>query len=292
VHRYAYKVFYDGTKPFYGSQMQSTVRTVEGELLRALTRTGALPSDVDAVRFAFAGRTDRFVSALGNVFAVNLASNTTPAAINSRLKSDDIRVWASARVQDLFNPRQALKRHYKYFAYNFEGIDLERLVEVSKLFLGVHDFRHFAHRLSNKNSVRKISELTVVSSPDHFICFDIVGDSFLRRMVRRIVGSLIYVARGILKETEIRKLLDPSSSVVPRMGIPSAPPEGLVLWDVDYGFPFIVDDYAAKKLQESLMKSLTSLVIKKAIMNRFVEPNNGSNWEQSGGSCSAYDDLK
>jgi tRNA pseudouridine38-40 synthase len=272
--------------------MQSTVRTVEGELLLALRRTGALLSDADAVRFAFAGRTDRFVSALGNVFAVNLETNATPATINSRLKSDDIRVWASAQVQDSFNPRQALKRHYKYFAYNSEGIDLEPLVETSKLFLGVHDFKHFAHRLSNTNSVRKISEITVVNSPHHFICFDIVGDSFLRRMVRRIVGSLIYVARGILKQTEIRKLLDPSSSV-PRMGIPSAPPEGLVLWDVDYGFPFEIDDYAVKKLQESLMKSLTSLVIKEAILNRFGESmNNGSNHGQPGGQCSTREDLK
>jgi tRNA pseudouridine38-40 synthase len=273
VHRYAYKVFYDGTRSFYGFQRQPSVRTVEGELLYALTRTRALPSDLDAARFASAGRTDRFVSALGNVFAVNLERNETPAAINSRLKSDDIRVWARAQVQDSFNPRQALNRHYKYFAYNAEGIDLEPLVEASKLFLGVHDFRHFAHRHSNEDCVRKISELSVVSLQDNFICFDIVGDSFLRRMVRRVVGSLICVARGLLKQTEIEKLFDPRSSA-PRMGVPSAPPEGLILWDVDYGFPFEVDDYAVRKLRESLTQSVTSLVIKKAILNRFVDSMN------------------
>jgi tRNA pseudouridine38-40 synthase len=273
VQRYAFKVFYDGTKPFYGSQRQPSIRTVEGELIRALMRTQALPSDFNAARFTSAGRTDRFVSALGNVFAVNLERNLTPAAINSKLKSDGIRVWASVQVQDSFNPRRALNRHYKYFVSAVEGMDLGLLIETSKLFLGVHDFRHFAHRSSNENSVRRISDFSVISLWDNFICFDIIGDSFLRRMVRKIVGSLIYVALGLLKQTEIQNLFDPSSSV-PKMGVPSASPEGLVLWDVDYGFPFEVDDYAVKKLRETLLKSMTSLVIKKSILNRVMESMN------------------
>lgn len=273
MQRYAYKVFYDGTKPFYGSQIQPNIRTVEGELIRGLMRTRAFPSDLSAAGFASAGRTDRFVSALGNVFAVNLERNMTPATINSKLKSDDIRVWASAHVQDSFNPRRALKRHYKYFAYNAEEIDLGLLMETAKLFLGEHDFRHFAHRPSNTNSVRKISDLSVTSLRDNFICFDIIGDSFLRRMVRRIVGSLIYVARGLLRQSEIQKLFDPSSPA-PKMGVPSASPEGLILWDVDYGFLFEVDDYAMKKLRETIVKSMTSLVIKRAIQNRFTESSN------------------
>jgi tRNA pseudouridine38-40 synthase len=273
VQRYAFKVFYDGTKPFYGSQRQPNIRTVEGELMRALMRTGALPSDFNATRFASAGRTDRFVSALGNVFALNLARNLAPATINSELKSDDIRVWASAQVKDSFNPRQALNRHYKYFWYAVEGMDLELLIETSRLFLGVHDFKHFSHRPPNENSVRRISDFSVVSLQDNFICFDIMGDSFLRRMVRRIVGSLIYVSLGLLKQTEIQNLFDPSSSV-PKMGVPSVSPEGLVLWDVNYGFPFEVDDYAVRKLQGTLVKSMTSLMIKKAILSTFMESMN------------------
>ena len=273
MHRYAYKVFYDGTKPFYGSQRQPDVRTVEGELLRALTSTRRLPSDVDAARFTFAGRTDRSVSALGNVFAVNLESSTTPATINSKLKTDDIRVWASAQVQDSFNPRRALTRHYKYFAYIQEGTDLGVLIEASKLFLGVHDFKRFAHRPSNEDSVRRISDLSVVSLQDGFLCFDIVGDSFLRRMVRRIVGSLIYVARGLLKEAEIEKLFDPNGPI-PRTGVPSATPEGLILWNVDYGFRFDEDEYAIRKLRETIIKSMTNFVINKAILNRFMESSN------------------
>lgn len=273
MHRYVYKVFYDGTKPFYGSQRQPSLRTVEGELFHALTSARQLPPDISAARFRFAGRTDRFVSALGNVFAVNLVSNTTPATINSKLKTDDIRVWASAQVQDSFNPRRALSRHYKYFSFIEEGTNLASLIETSRLFLGVHDFRHFAQRPSNEDSVRKISSLSVVRLQDNFLCLDIIGESFLRRMVRRIVGSLIYVARGLLEQAEIEKLFDPNGSI-PRKGVPSASPEGLILWNVDYGFRFEEDEYAIRKLRETILKSMTNLMIKKAILNGFIESVN------------------
>jgi tRNA pseudouridine38-40 synthase len=270
VQRYAFKVFYEGTKPFYGSQRQPNIRTVEGDLIRALMRTHALPSEFNAARFASAGRTDRYVSALGNVFAVNAERDLTPAAVNSKMGSDDIRVWASARVSDSFNPRRALKRHYKYFACAAEGMDLGLLIETSKLFVGVHDFRSFAHRPSKENSIREITDFSLVGPADNFICFSIIGDSFLRRMVRKIVGALLYVALGLLKPTEIQQLFDPRNPI-PRMGVPSAPAEGLVLWDVDYGFPFEVDGYAVKKLRVALMKSIGQLVIKKVLLNELLD---------------------
>jgi tRNA U38,U39,U40 pseudouridine synthase TruA len=102
-------------------------------------------------------------------------------------------------------------------------------------------------------------------------------------MVRKIVGSLIYVGIGRLEVTQIQRLFDPSSEI-PKMGVPSAPAEGLVLWDVDYGFPFEVDEYAVKKLQQYLVEKMTSLVIRKTILNRFVQPmNKGSAQQQSSG---------
>lgn len=270
MQRFAFKVFYEGTKPFYGSQRQPNIRTVEGDLISALMRTQVLPSDLNAAKFASAGRTDRYVWSLGNVFAVNTEGDLTPAAVNSKMGSDDIRVWASARVSDSFNPRRALRRHYKYFACAAEGMDLELLIETSKLFVGAHDFRSFSHRPSKENSIREITDFSVVRPADNFICFSIIGDSFLRRMVRKIVGSLLYVALGLLKPTEIQQLFD-SRNPIPKMGVPSAPAEGLVLWDVDYGFPFEVDDYAVKKLRVALMNSIRQLMIKKALLSKLMD---------------------
>ena len=271
MQRYAFKVFYDGAKPFYGFQRQPDIRTVEGELIRALTKSRQVSSDPSVTDFASAGRTDRFVSALGNVFAVNAEGELRPAVINSRL-SDDIRVWARAKVPVSFNPRrEALRRHYKYFAYVAEQMDLDLMFEVSKQFVGVHDFRSFAHRPSKSSSIREIFDVSFGRLSDNFICIGIVGDSFLQRMVRKIVGSLIHVGSGLLEPDYIGRLFYPTYPL-PKRGIPAAPPEGLVLWDIDYSFPFEVDRYAVAKLQESLVKSLTALVAKKAMFHQLESP--------------------
>lgn len=268
MQRYAFKVFYDGTKPFYGLQRQPAFRTVEGELVRAMIKSRQMSSDPSVARFSSAGRTDRFVSALGNVFAANVDVEPRPAAINSKL-GDDIRVWARAKVPASFDPRrEALRRHYKYFAYVAEQMDLDLMIEASKRFVGIHDFRSFAHRPSKSSSVREIFDLLLTRLGDNFICISIVGDSFLRKMIRKIVGSLIHVGSSLLEPAYIERLFDPKYPL-PKRGVPAASPEGLTLWDVDYGFPFEVDRYAVVKLQTSLVKSLTMLVAKKAMLHQF-----------------------
>jgi tRNA pseudouridine38-40 synthase len=268
VPRYAYKVYYDGTG-FYGFQRQPGIRTVEGELIRALMKTRSISSDSSISKFASAGRTDRLASAMGNVFAVNLKKDLAPAEINSEL-SEDVRVWAEAQVPGSFNPRLALRRHYKYFIHVTEGINVDSLIETSKLFLGVHDFRRFAHGPCEENPTREVTDLTVSRLDDNFLSISIIGDSFLRRMVRKIVGVLVYVASDLLQPADVQRLFDPKS-IIPRMGVPSAPAENLILWDVDYGFSFGVDRYAVRKLQSSLAKSLTELAAKKEMLKAFGE---------------------
>lgn len=255
LQRYAYKVYYDGTK-FYGFQRQPKVRTIEEELLKALARTGAVSHDPAVANFASAGRTDRFVSALGNVFAVNVEKYLPPAAINSRL-NNGIRAWASAEVPISFNPRHALRRHYKYLLRKTEQIDLGLMTNAAEMFLGAHDFRRFAHRPSGKSSVRQIYELSIDSEGD-LVCLSVVGDSFLRRMVRKVIGLLVYIASGRLGVGEVKRLLDPASTSPP-MGVPTAPAENLILWDVDYGVHFKIDAYAVGKLRSEISSNLMEL---------------------------------
>ena len=237
--------------------------------MRALMKTRAISSDSGGANFASAGRTDRFASAMGNAFAVNVERDLSPAEISSKL-SDDVIVWARIEVPLSFNPRRALRRHYKYFIHFTKETNLDSLVETSKLFLGVHDFRRFAHRQKKESSIREITELRVSKLDSSSACISIVADSFLRRMVRKIVGVLIYVASGLLQPAEARILLDPEGAIPP-MGVPSAPPENLVLWDVDYGYPFKVDAYAIKKLREHLTKSLVNLLVKKTMLEGLQE---------------------
>src|SRR5213594_4061523 len=67
VVRIAMKIAYDGTV-FHGQARQPGLRTVEGEVIHALVRAPAI-RDVRTARFESASRTDRGVSALGNVVA-------------------------------------------------------------------------------------------------------------------------------------------------------------------------------------------------------------------------------
>ena len=107
--RYAIKVCYEG-RGFSGSQRQPALRTVEGEFLSALDGL-----KINYTDFKAAGRTDRGVSALGNVFALTTESGLiSPRIINSELPLD-IRVLAVKTVVSGFNPRFAVERVYKYF---------------------------------------------------------------------------------------------------------------------------------------------------------------------------------
>jgi tRNA pseudouridine38-40 synthase len=267
LQRYAYKIYYDGTR-FYGFQRQPKVKTIEEELMKALIHTRALSHDPATAAFASAGRTDRFVSALGNVFAVNTETNLAPVTINSWL-SDGIRVWSRASVPISFDPRHALRRHYKYLLQKGDQIDLDLMTKAAEMFLGVHDFRRFAHRPSEGSSVREIYELSI-EPKDDFICISVVGDGFLRRMVRKIVGALTYVASGLLNLEEVRRLFDPVSSFPP-MGVPTAPPRNLILWDVDYGFSFEIDTYAVRKIQLELTNNLMELIRSRTMLNALQE---------------------
>lgn len=85
--RYALKVYYDGSN-FFGSQRQPNQRTVEGELLSAFKKLGA-----KIEKFQSAGRTDKGVSAFGNVFAVTTQFELKARALNSFLPGD-VRVLA------------------------------------------------------------------------------------------------------------------------------------------------------------------------------------------------------
>ena len=93
--RVALKIAYDGTR-FHGYARQPNVRTVEGEILHSLRRAKLL-DDPRAARFEGASRTDRGVSALGNVIAFD--SRLGPKAAGAfNAEAEDVVAWAGAVV--------------------------------------------------------------------------------------------------------------------------------------------------------------------------------------------------
>ncbi len=230
----AIKLAYDGPA-FMGSQRQPGERTVESELINALMRIGAIDS-VPASRFRVASRTDRGVSALGNVaaFDTDFPRPALLRALNSSLQ--DVYAYGVAEVPLTFTPRRAQGRWYRY-VLDGEGLDVGTMAECARLFEGRHDFLRFC-KPEGRSTVKTISAL-MVTPLDGSLVIDLHSREFLRNMVRRIVASMAMVGEGKASLADVREALDGSARRDASFGL--APPQGLTLMDIRYGFDFQIE---------------------------------------------------
>ena len=250
--RFASKFAYDG-KFFFGYAKQPKLRTVEGEIINALKKT-----KIAYENFGSASRTDRGVSALGNVISFNTDfKGNILSALNANVK--DVWFYAVSKVDEKFNPRYAKERWYGYFLFN-SGLDVDKMKKASELFVGTHDFSNFA-RVENKNPVRKINSLKIKEKGD-FIIIDIKAESFLWNMVRRIVSAIEKIGKKEIEIGVIKNALEPRK----RFDFGSAKPEGLILMDVKYDFDFDKDERVIEKVKQNLSKRLQILKAEENIL--------------------------
>ena len=236
---------YDGSD-FHGWQIQKNARTVEGELTKALKEIlGNFNSLVAS------GRTDAGVHALGqvvNFFTENpMDLNELKRALNAVLP-DTISVLSACEVDKSFHSRfSAKKRTYRYVIYNrdipspfwrkyawqiVKPLDVEKAKEALKHLIGTHDFSAFrSSDCTAKTPIRTIYNIDVVKS-GHIIEIYITASSFLRRMVRKIIGLLFEIlTHKNYEPTLMRETLWKRVPIVP---FRSAPPYGLYLYSVEY----------------------------------------------------------
>lgn len=243
----ALKIAYIGND-FYGSQYQPGIRTVEGDLRKALAEAGVIS---ERAKLSMSGRTDAGVHALCQVvsFTPDDPKLAEPRVINSRMPKD---MWTYARadVPDDFDPRRhATSRKYRYILYAPDVIE-RRIVESSKMFLGTHDFTYFSSVEPNKNPVRTIKNISVTKYGDLYF-IDIEADSFLWNMVRKIVTGLRLVGSNKRPVQWIEEKLRPGGH---GDGIPPAPACGLYLMNVNYeGISFITDEYSRQRAYQRLL---------------------------------------
>jgi tRNA pseudouridine38-40 synthase len=198
-------VEYDGSA-FRGWARQPGERTVEGEVRRAV---GGLYGSVE--QLAVAGRTDTGVHALANVVSVEVEGGPPPEraaqALNSLLPHD-VAIVAADPAPDGFNARfDARARSYRYRVWRrrersaFEArrslwwprpLDLDALNENAAALLGEHDFRAFTPTdTQHRVFVRVVESARWVAVDDDVVAFEITADSFLRHMVRTVVGTML-----------------------------------------------------------------------------------------------------
>lgn len=262
--RVALKLAYIGTE-FHGSQVQPNVVTVEGELFEALRNIGIIESPKSA-NYTFAGRTDAGVHALGQVvaFDTDRPNLAIPRIINSELPPS-IWAWAHAEVPYYFDARRnAVSRHYRY-VMSGEGCDISRVREASKLLIGTHDFENFARTNEEKSTVRTIESVNA-RVDGGLVKIDVIGNSFLWNMVRRIVTALSMIGKGVRDKDWLLQMLDPD---IYEEGIEPAPAYGLTLLKVNYKdyIEWIEDDYSIKRASEQNKK----IILRHRVMGEVLE---------------------
>lgn len=275
MRRVALKIAYIGTD-FYGFQRQPGLITVEGEILSALEEAGVV-GEIDKCGFGIAGRTDRGVHALGNVISFLTEDRIIINQINNYLPNN-IKVLAQAKVPIRFKARYALSRHYHYLLimdpelHNTSELNLKEMVKASEIFKGTHNFLNFSKR-SERNPIRSIDQVEVEKEND-LIRVDVIGESFLWNMVRKMVSVLFSVGCGDLPADMIHEYFNPQKAVA----IKPMPPEGLILMDVKYaGVKFIEDPYAKKKfishLEKEFLKSQSIALSEKEMIKSLKTDN-------------------
>ena len=195
---------YDGTG-FRGWARQPGARTVEEDLRRALAQ---LYGRVDAL--AVAGRTDTGVHALGNVASVEVEGGPPTERVGDALNAelpDDVSVKESAEAAPDFHARHSAQaRSYVYRVYRrrtrsaFEArrawwypypLDEERLAESADLLLGEHDFRAFTPTETQHRVFVRTVESCAWHRRGDALELEITANSFLRHMVRTLVGTML-----------------------------------------------------------------------------------------------------
>lgn len=240
--RYKCIVAYDGSL-FHGFQVQGELRTVQLEIEKVLliiTKTH--------VRIHPAGRTDTGVHGLGQVFHfdtdVKMSEANMQNAINSRLPRD-IYIKKVEIVDKDFHARynaiektyyyiidigeyNPLNQNYRYY-YKYP-INLDNMIEASKIFIGEHDFKAFTKNHKIDNTIRTIKAINF-SINDNLIQIEFIGNGFLHNMVRIIVAMLLEVARGKITKIDLEGILaSKNRKLAPKI----APPNGLYLVEVKY----------------------------------------------------------
>lgn len=224
--RIALLLAYDGSR-YFGFVRQPDTPTVEGEIIQALTSCG-LVSKLEDCWYRIATRTDRGVSALGQVIALNAEREPDLMELNSRLP-EDIAFLSWTPVSSKFDPRrEAVSKHYKYVCELPPGFDLELVREMAKVLEGTHDFRCFCKREPNRPTVASLMFAGVQAAD--CLSFDFVGPFFLRQQVRRMVEALLELGEGLISREWFLQAVE---GVAPKSFKP-APAEGLFLAGIRY----------------------------------------------------------
>ncbi|TVP86663.1 MAG: tRNA pseudouridine(38-40) synthase TruA [Acholeplasmataceae bacterium] len=239
--RYKALVSYDGGR-YHGFQRQKNatgIQTLIERALRLMTQTD--------IKIQSAGRTDKGVHALGQVFHFDaepeLDGDTWVRAINDRLPPD-IRILDVKPVSDRFHARYDAKaKIYRYviakqpstaFTQGYEvyvrNFAIEPVRQALPMLVGTHDFKGFSKQVGNKDTTKTIFQADVKETKKHYV-FTFKGNGFLKYMVRSIMGTLIEIGQGKLDPDVVNDILETQNR---SLAGDTAEAKGLFLVKINY----------------------------------------------------------
>ncbi|QSP93751.1 tRNA pseudouridine(38-40) synthase TruA [Marinobacter salinisoli] len=236
---------YDG-REFHGWQFQkSGVRSVEGDLAKAVAKVANHPVDL-----VCAGRTDAGVHASFQIAHFETESirnrRSWVMGINTALPGDIAVHWAGNGNDDFHARFSATYRRYRYVIYNnpvrpgilrgqvswtFRPLDDARMHQAAQALVGEHDFTSFrAAGCQSRTPVRFLERISVLRKGS-FVVIDIQANAFLHHMVRNIAGALMAVGTGEQSVDWLGQVLEARDRTL--AGV-TGPAHGLYLVDVGY----------------------------------------------------------
>ncbi|MBT95568.1 MAG: tRNA pseudouridine(38-40) synthase TruA [Acidimicrobiaceae bacterium] len=243
-------VSYDGTE-FHGFAENPGVETVAGKIRESLEMILGNRIDITC-----AGRTDAGVHAEGQIISFDAEDfdyRRVQKSLN-KLCAPYISIRDLQEAEDFFNARfSAVSRTYRYrilnqeypdpFSHRFSWhvsaqIDLRRVEQATQALIGEHDFSSFCRKATvlvdgkeeNASLVREVLSINI-KSEEPYIEIWITATSFCHQMVRSIVGTLVEIGKGRLKESDMASIILKKDR---NFAGQVAPPQGLSLMKVGY----------------------------------------------------------
>jgi len=263
MNYYQARIQYDGTN-YFGFQWQKDIPTIQNDFNLVLKKI--IPEKVTTMG---ASRTDTGVHALDQIIKITtefpIECGTFLTTLNQNLPAQ-IKCLDIIPCDGAFKPTiTAVSKEYRYFftnqkivslpelrfiANHSKKLDLNSMMICVKEILGTHDFKNYCSTGSNvKSTVRTITicelgevnphttlpNLNLFSLPPNLTsCYQlkIVGNGFLKQMIRHLVGALWMVGSGKLNPDDFLNLLH--GAKIDQRKWKVAPPNGLFLYQINF----------------------------------------------------------
>jgi tRNA pseudouridine38-40 synthase len=231
---------------------EKAVKTVQGTLIKAIETVFRKAKGVNRLAdLQGSGRTDAGVHAIEQVASIETETMLAPEILKMKINDElpsDINILEIEKADKNFHARHDAKsREYlyviskrrtafekRYVWWIKDRLDVKKMKDASKLFIGMHDFKAFSEKSPEDKSTKCLVESVEVTEDENKIYIRIRASHFLWKMVRRIVGTLAEIGRGNITNNDIVDLLSsrPLSKFNPAEY--TAPPSGLFLEKIYY----------------------------------------------------------